>query len=511
MLGVVAGSLAFIVVALCIGLFYFMAATTCEERIRNQVLDLATLASTVVDAEEHHQLQNADLQGSPQHLQALKPLVAIHKKIPEVHYIYTMVYNGDRQFFVLDTAQNPIIAQRKDTEPSSVMSEYFPENPYEALAKTQLVDGQPYIFPEIYEDSYGRFISAVAPLMDDNGRLEGFLGVDYRVSVYENEIAQIRNMAIFALMVGAFGSILLGMLSSNQRAQSLIQVQERIRAENEMRAAKERAESALDTKQELLTIAAHDLKNPLAAIIGVADMMAIYLRDVPPRYLPEGTRNLFFKIPKYANNMLRIIEDVLKAETAERIGIQLADKPFSVTEAANEVVEFNRFASKKKKITIHYVCERAFYMIGDRDRMMEALDNLVSNAVKYSPPNSRVDVALGCDLARTMLRFSVTDEGPGLNEKDQQRLFQKFQKLSAKPTAGESSSGLGLSIVKHVVEAHGGQVFCESEKGFGATFIIEMPIVEARSLYEEYNENETPAEVPVSHLSSQRIAAFHKR
>ncbi|MGE9294863.1 MAG: sensor histidine kinase, partial [Puniceicoccales bacterium] len=282
---------------------------------------------------------------------------------------------------------------------------------------------------------------------------------------YARSLAHMRWMVALALLLGAACSALLGWLAANLRRFSHRQFQERAQAEEEMRLAKESAENALLAKRELLSIAAHDLKNPLAAIVGVSDMTAHYLKSVPNRYIPEGTRNLFFKIPRYADNMLSIIEEVLKAETIDRIGMQVADKPFNATEVCNEVVEFNRFAARKKKITIHYVCDRAFFLLGDRDRIMEALDNLISNAVKYSPPKSRVDIALGCDLAQSRLRFSVTDEGPGLSLEDQQKLFQKFQKLSAKPTGGESSSGLGLSIVKHIVEAHNGTVTCESEEG----------------------------------------------
>ncbi|WP_309385795.1 sensor histidine kinase [Cerasicoccus frondis] len=500
MLGVVAGSLAFAVVATCIALFYFLAEQTYDTRVRDRVEDLALLASTVVNVEEHALLRDPQQQGGELHQKLLKPLVAIHRKIPEVHYLYTMIYKDDQTFFVLDTAQDKAIAQRPDTKASTLMELFPDQNPNDAKARQTLEAGKPYVYPDLYEDSYGSFISAVAPLMTDDGKLEGYVGVDFRISAVEKQILQLRNTALIALLVGGFGSVLLGALSANQRGQSQQQVDERMYAEEEMRQAKENAEQALMAKQELLSIAAHDLKNPLAAIIGVSDLMQVSLETVPNRYISSTTRELFQKIPKYANNMLGIIEEVLKADTIERIGIQVADKPFNATEAANEVVEFNRFASKKKNITIHYVCERAYYIMGDRDRIMEALDNLVSNAVKYSPPNSRVDVALGCDLAQTMLRFSVTDDGPGLSDEDQLKLFQKFQKLSAKPTGGESSSGLGLSIVKHIVEAHGGRVFCESEEGFGATFVIEIPIVNSRPLYSQMasDKKSLPSDAPVS-------------
>ena len=103
---------------------------------------------------------------------------------------------------------------------------------------------------------------------------------------------------------------------------------------------------------------------------------------------------------------------------------------------------------------------------------MQIFDNLLSNALKYSPQNTKVCVELSS--AGGKVRFSVCDEGPGLTEDDKQKLFGKFARLSAEPTGGEHSTGLGLSIVKKMVEMMGGEVRCESESGKGAAFIVEL-------------------------------------
>lgn len=109
----------------------------------------------------------------------------------------------------------------------------------------------------------------------------------------------------------------------------------------------------------------------------------------------------------------------------------------------------------------------------DPNVLTQVLENLVSNAVKYSPPDRSIFVRLK-QLPGTV-RFEVQDEGPGLSAEDQQKLFGKFARLTAKPTGDETSTGLGLSIVKRMVEAMNGEVWCESEAGQGATFIVELP------------------------------------
>ena len=110
----------------------------------------------------------------------------------------------------------------------------------------------------------------------------------------------------------------------------------------------------------------------------------------------------------------------------------------------------------------------------DSDRMREAIDNLVSNAIKYSPIGGAIALAVSGDGVNVSIR--VTDEGAGLLPEDRDRLFGRFQRLSAKPTGGESSTGLGLSIVKRIVDMHGGEITAESPgPGAGATFTITLP------------------------------------
>jgi len=110
----------------------------------------------------------------------------------------------------------------------------------------------------------------------------------------------------------------------------------------------------------------------------------------------------------------------------------------------------------------------------DSDRMREAIDNLVSNAIKYSPIGGKISLLVTHDDDNAIIR--VTDEGAGLSPEDLGRLFGRFQRLSAKPTAGESSTGLGLSIVKRIVDMHGGEVTADSPgPGQGSTFTITLP------------------------------------
>jgi signal transduction histidine kinase len=113
----------------------------------------------------------------------------------------------------------------------------------------------------------------------------------------------------------------------------------------------------------------------------------------------------------------------------------------------------------------------------DADRIREAIDNLVSNAIKYSPIGGKITVTVSHEGSDTVIR--IADQGAGLSPEDLGRLFGRFQRLSAKPTAGESSTGLGLSIVKRIIDMHGGHVTAESAgPGQGSTFTDTFPATE---------------------------------
>src|SRR5436305_13494992 len=110
---------------------------------------------------------------------------------------------------------------------------------------------------------------------------------------------------------------------------------------------------------------------------------------------------------------------------------------------------------------------------GDPDRLREALDNIIGNAVKYSPLGGEIAVAVSDEAGEPVIR--VSDSGPGFAPEDMDRMFGRFQRLSAKPTGGESSTGLGLSITKRILELHAGEISVEGNNGGdGSTFVLRL-------------------------------------
>lgn len=220
-------------------------------------------------------------------------------------------------------------------------------------------------------------------------------------------------------------------------------------------------------KNEFLGIAAHDLKNPLTAIIGSAELITM---------VPDSPKvgKLAGNISAAGKRMRDLISNLLDANAIEQGKFTSNIERCDLGALVAQSVEQNLPNATRKEITINIACrDGSLWVMADKNATIQILDNLISNAVKYSPPKSAVHVTTV--VADGQTGVEITDQGPGLSEEDQKKLFQKFTRLSAKPTAGESSTGLGLSIVKRLAEAMSGTVDCRSALGSGSTFAIRLP------------------------------------
>lgn len=248
-------------------------------------------------------------------------------------------------------------------------------------------------------------------------------------------------------------------------------------------------------KNEFLGIAAHDLKNPLTSIILSASIIQQYQTRMTVPEINDQMDHILIT----AKRMQETILNLLDINAIESGRFTFSPIAMNVVEVVNDVVEGYYLRAKDKEISLHFNHDSDEIMtMCDRNALMQVLENLISNAIKYSPPGKNVyvnvlsshsdqdselfrrerDALVRLPMAEKHVRIEFQDEGPGLSEEDKTQLFQKFAKLSAKPTGGEHSTGLGLSIVKKIIEAMHGQVWCESELEHGATFIVELPISE---------------------------------
>lgn len=219
-------------------------------------------------------------------------------------------------------------------------------------------------------------------------------------------------------------------------------------------------------KQLIIGVVSHDLKGPFNRIFAL-----IQLLNLSGKNLSEEQKDYVGRIHQIAVDGLNMVRNLLDTRKLEDRGMDMTLEPIQLEPFVDAFIKNYRAVADEKKIEIIFQSPTDISVIADRLFLNRVLDNLLSNAVKFSKPNKKVTVSI--DTKEDQVHLIIKDEGPGINEEDQKKLYMKFQRLTAKPTAGESSTGLGLSIVKALTEKMEGSIRCESQ-GEGAKFIVTL-------------------------------------
>lgn len=225
-------------------------------------------------------------------------------------------------------------------------------------------------------------------------------------------------------------------------------------------------EAAQAFKDRSLQMASHDLKGPLGNLKIANALLRRYVSDDP------HAQELMDMSELTINNMRSVIEEFLDLAALQNGKLVVDLQPVEVDEVVREVIAQYRPKAQEKEIALDSLPTGAL-IYADRTRFGQALNNLVSNALKYSP--TCTTVTIWAEVVYDRIRVCVADQGPGIPANERSRLFTQFGKLSPRPTNGESSTGLGLWIVKHVIEVQHGTVGVHCPDEGGSIFWIELP------------------------------------
>ena len=227
---------------------------------------------------------------------------------------------------------------------------------------------------------------------------------------------------------------------------------------------------AISTHKQIVSMYAHDLKNPLTVISLAAELIQEENIDA------QAVRALCEQITKAGTKTNNIINKLLDSSYLETNNIGLNFVKLDFGRMLQIIVSTNQMLAAKKNQTLKLNIETNAFVMADEEKLNEIANNLINNAIKFSPANKNITVTLKEKNRQVILE--VQDEGPGLTEDDKKNLFKRFTRLSAVPTDGENSTGLGLFIVKVFVEAQNGIVWAESEgKDKGSTFVVVFPAI----------------------------------
>ncbi len=249
----------------------------------------------------------------------------------------------------------------------------------------------------------------------------------------------------------------------------------RVRTHLALKTTRDRLKQLAEDKDELLGILAHDLKNHL----GGMQMSVQLLHDRAQKQNDPRLERMAANIHMSTNQMLAFVIEFLANSAADR-GLNVAIEPIWLHQVTMAATQHYGETARRKGIALEHSGSATEPISADRKALDQILDNLISNALKFSTPGTTVRVSVENDPAPGGGAIcKVQDEGPGFSEEDRVEMFHRYRRLSARPTAGEPSTGLGLSIVKKLVQAIGGQIDCESRPGEGATFVLRLPAFKA--------------------------------
>lgn len=223
-------------------------------------------------------------------------------------------------------------------------------------------------------------------------------------------------------------------------------------------------------KNQFLGIAAHDLRNPLGVVLGYSEL----LLDEDYQHSSEEMQEMLGSIHQTAKFMLSLVNDLLDIANIESGKLELNISEQDFNRVVLETLKGSEiFAKAKSMKLLFHQSSFPLEVRMDRPKIEQVIGNLVSNAIKYSYPGSTIELSL--ERKGDYARFVVRDYGQGIREEELAKLFKPFQKASSKSTAGEKSTGLGLSIVKKIVEAHQGEAGVTSQLGEGSAFFFTLP------------------------------------
>jgi signal transduction histidine kinase len=265
-------------------------------------------------------------------------------------------------------------------------------------------------------------------------------------------------LAVLPLLVVPLGGAALLADSVRRRLQTL--VQERTQALVE----------AIESRDRVLRLVAHDLRNPVGSIHAATELLLAAPSD------PSRVR-LLEAVQRGSEAALRLMDDLLDVAAIERGTATIDRQHVDASGWLRQRCELLRLTATRKSLALRVETDGPCWGWFDPARTGQALDNLVGNALKFSPPGSTVTVS--CEALPADLVFRVRDQGPGIDAAELQRLFREFETGEARPTGGERSTGLGLTIARTLIQAQGGRITVESTPGEGTCFAIWLPRNEA--------------------------------
>ena len=231
-----------------------------------------------------------------------------------------------------------------------------------------------------------------------------------------------------------------------------------------------------EMRADFVANASHELRTPLSALSGFIDTL-----QGPARDDPKARERFLAIMQQQAGRMARLIEDLLSLSRIELNAHRRPEKPVDLVPIIRQVTDGLQTLARDRGVAVNVEAANAATVLGDRDELVSLFENLVENAIKYGADGKRVDIKLAAvkgEEGEPEVRISVRDYGPGIAPEHLPRLTERFYRVNVRESRDQGGTGLGLALVKHILNRHRGRLTIESTPGAGATFTVHLPTLE---------------------------------
>ncbi len=464
-----AAATVFAVSALGVLVTYYFARQAQLEAVRNELSQLGRVVAANIDGDLHDAATGLGMEGSPQYLTALQPIVRFHRATEDVIYVYTYMLRDGAVRFGLDSAF--LYKVPGDTEnydpPMKVYDGNDPDARRALETHALTVNDEPTV------EAVRSYLSAYAPFFDSHGEFVGVVGVDMWVRHLDERLARLQRIAMSAVVVLLLLSAAAGVIVFRLRAAAAEAFARDHQAVIDLAAAKDAAEQSSRAKSAFLAMMSHELRTPLNAIVGYSELIQDEMNDRGDTALAHDVGH----VVQASRHLTSIIGDILDYSKLEVGRLELVTSTVDMAAMVRELAELMKTGASDKGLVLAVdVHPSVMAVYGDPVRIRQVLLNLIGNALKFTD-QGRVTVRLRPSPNRPgHMVCAVHDTGTGVPADKQSKLFEPFSQVDSSPTRAAGGTGLGLAISRRLVETMGGTLTMRSRVDCGSTFRFSFPV-----------------------------------